>query len=486
MTTDPPLSLEAASRCLDFLIHSTCAFCFCWLASLVLRHPRQKFILWLSFLLGTTGYWLWLLAKWVSPLRAGTSAAPSVLVAPAGIILQASHPAPVWNLPLSWAPVCGTALAFVGCFYLLLVAYLCLCCMRSHLKLRSVLRFTVPASSELESLFQQLKRHHGVSHCEVRILSGIASPATAGWLKPIVLLPDHQRTAAPTGLCDVLNHELHHVKRNDYFWDNVASLCRILLFFQPATLFAVKQLRFERELVCDLAVINHAPDRRAEYAESLLRFAQREKFDEPAWGIDFAAHSGHLKTRLQAILLEPPTAPAWRIRLRTGVVLFSLLGVCAALPLLGVELRFTPLVVRTVSGLHESTALLKQKAAVERLHHRTIKTPAVPGALAKQTEVPVAMEQPMAIEGVASEANSHSIPAREEQDPSPTLAQAAVTPPPVNVAPAQRPPAIYSPIGASLPLSIHGSPGSSTEPEPHSEHEHRHAINGVGRHWFGR
>ena len=147
--------------------------------------------------------------------------------------------------------------------------------------------------------------------------SGAASPATFGWIRPVILLPDVCLRQDQSELEDILRYELHHVRRRDFAWNGFAVLCRALLFFHSTVWYTLRKMQFDRELACDLAVVSDTPRRRAEYAECLLHFARLNAAQDPqAWGIDFAASSNHLKAGVHSILTETKVSSGWLLGLR--------------------------------------------------------------------------------------------------------------------------------------------------------------------------
>jgi hypothetical protein len=173
------------------------------------------------------------------------------------------------------------------------------------------------------------------------VLSGVASPATFGWIRPTILLPELCLRQDRSELEDILRHELHHVRRWDFVWNGFAVICRALLLFHPAAWYAVRKIQLYRELACDLAVVSDSPDSRAKYAESLVHFARLNSSQDPrAWGIDFAASSEHLKVRVRSILARPSRTSVWLFGMRIVLGLALLGGFVWTAPSLAVLLSY--------------------------------------------------------------------------------------------------------------------------------------------------
>ncbi len=211
---------------------------------------------------------------------------------------------------------------------------------RKQRQLHWVLRFTTEPPVDIAEAFRLLAQSLHVTRSRLLVLSGVASPATFGWIRPTILLPDVCLQQDRFELEDIVRHELHHVRRRDFVWNALAMLCRSLIFFHPAAWYAVRKLHFDRELACDLAVVSHAPARRATYAESLVRFARLNLQSSNTWGMDFAASSKHLKARVRSILTASKIAPTWLICLRAACGLALLAGFIGITPSLAVLLSY--------------------------------------------------------------------------------------------------------------------------------------------------
>jgi beta-lactamase regulating signal transducer with metallopeptidase domain len=328
------LLLAVVTALTGFVLKTTLAFGVCLTLSWLAGSPSRRFIVWLSFLFGTAAYWLFL-AKSIF-------AAAQVTAAPSSISTQTMRqPAHAWQIPGSWAFPLGIGLRVLGVIYLLALTYLLIAHIKKHIQLKWVLGFTSPPPDDVAAAFQPIARNLGVGRSRLLVLAGVTSPATFGWIRPTILLPDTCLEQDPSDLEDILRHELHHVRRLDFVWNGIAIACRALLFFHPAAWYAVHRMQFDRELVCDLAAVSGSPYRRARYAECLIHFARLNSSPGPSnWGIDFAASSEHLKARVHSILAETKKSPAWLTGSRVACGLTLLVGFVAIEPSLGVLLTY--------------------------------------------------------------------------------------------------------------------------------------------------
>jgi hypothetical protein len=129
------------------------------------------------------------------------------------------------------------------------------------------------------------------------------------------------------------------VVRRDYLLSSVTDAICTALFFHPAAWYARTQMRLQRELACDQAVVDKCPEHRADYADTLARF-MRLRIIEPgeAVGIDFSGAPSVLGTRIRSILHEPGDIPRWKTLSRVAVGLLLLTGFAVTAPALSVLL----------------------------------------------------------------------------------------------------------------------------------------------------
>jgi beta-lactamase regulating signal transducer with metallopeptidase domain len=331
---NPDLLLGIVATLAGFVLKTTFAFGVCLALSWLAGSPSRRFMVWLCFLFSTTAYWLWLADNALTSGRLSASASSAAASPPTSTI-------GALQIPGSWSFPLGVALRVVGAAYLLALAYILFIHIRGQWHLKWVLRFTTKPPVKIAELFHPLAKTLHVGRARLLVLSGITSPATFGWIRPTILLPNVCLEQDCSELEDILRHELQHIRRWDFVWNGLAIVCRALLFFHPAAWYAVRKMQFERELACDLAVVSDSPGRRARYAESLLHFARLNASQDPrAWGIDFAAPSEHLKVRVHSILSESKRPSIWLLGLRIAGGLTLLAGFLGVAPSLAVPISY--------------------------------------------------------------------------------------------------------------------------------------------------
>jgi len=137
----------------------------------------------------------------------------------------------------------------------------------------------------------------------------LASPLTAGWWRPVVLVPAALVAGMPPDLLEaLLAHELAHVRRHDYLVNLLQNAIEILLFYHPAVWWLSRRIRAERELIADdLAAAHSKAPRRLAQALSELEKAQ---FAAPSMAMQ--ACGGDLATRIRRLVQPPAARSDWK------------------------------------------------------------------------------------------------------------------------------------------------------------------------------
>lgn len=324
--------LRLAGTFAGYFLQVAAAYAACALLARLSVSPQARFRIWFAFVAAAGTYWVCSLAT-VRGASGGAVASGLEILPARGL-----------SLPGGWErgfALCMTAAA-VG--YVSIASLLLARLGLRHLRLGLVLPRRIEPSPELLARFLQMSRRVGMSSCELAILPGFASPATTGIWRRRILLPLECDTAE-VDVEDVLRHELAHVVRRDYLWATITDLIGCVLFFHPLVNRACRSLQLEREVACDLDVVRDRPERRADYAECLTRFARARMLSEgPVLGIDFAAGS-ILTMRVETILAAPRRQPRWSAAVRASAALAVLAACGTVLPAMTVVLRFAPSVI---------------------------------------------------------------------------------------------------------------------------------------------
>lgn len=133
----------------------------------------------------------------------------------------------------------------------------------------------------------------------LRVVEGLASPITAGWWRPVVLVPASLLTGmAPHLLEALLAHELGHVRRHDYLVNLAQNVIETLLFYHPAVWWISHRIRVEREQIADDVAARHLGDPR----RLALALSELERMQFAGAQLAQAANGGDLVGRIRRLL----------------------------------------------------------------------------------------------------------------------------------------------------------------------------------------
>ena len=125
----------------------------------------------------------------------------------------------------------------------------------------------------MTGLLEELRGSMGIRRkVELRQVPDLTTPATAGWLRPVLLLPCDWRTWQTSDRRAVFAHELAHIIRGDYTAGLLARLAVMLNFYHPMVLWMASRLQLQQELAADAIGARFAGGR-ASYLVALSRLA---------------------------------------------------------------------------------------------------------------------------------------------------------------------------------------------------------------------
>lgn len=165
----------------------------------------------------------------------------------------------------------------------------------------------------LQARLQRLADCFGVlREVRIRVVDNLASPITAGWLRPIVLVPASLVTGMPPDLLDaLLAHEMAHIKRMDYLVNLCQNVIESLLFYHPAVWWISRQVRNEREKIAD----DFAASKLGEPRRLALALSELEKIQFSSHHLAQAANGGDLMSRIKRLLKPETQASNWKAAL---------------------------------------------------------------------------------------------------------------------------------------------------------------------------
>lgn len=185
------------------------------------------------------------------------------------------------------------------------------------------------AGAEWEARVAAMALRFGITRAvRVRVVDSIASPVTAGWWRPLIVLPSSLLTGMPAELLEALiAHELGHVKRCDYLVNLLQNMAEMLLFYHPAVWWLSHCIRTERERIADDLAAAHVGQRRLALALSELEKIQFSRGD-----LALAANGGDLMSRIKRLLRPAQQQLHWKAALPVLGLSLALVAGCAQLP----------------------------------------------------------------------------------------------------------------------------------------------------------
>ena len=196
----------------------------------------------------------------------------------------------------------------------------------------------------------------------LRLVDRLDTPASAGWLRPVVLLPAALVMRMPVEQLEaLLAHELAHIRRNDYLVNLMQCVVESLLFYHPVVWWLSREVRRERERIADqLAIEVAASPRTLAIALSTLSELASElphQVRGPSPHLAQAAHGGHLMSRIEQLIRPGRTAKAGRfafpvLGLAAACIAFYAHAQITTLPLVQVQAGGTDTAITTRANMH--------------------------------------------------------------------------------------------------------------------------------------
>lgn len=189
-----------------------------------------------------------------------------------------------------------------------------------------------PVMGEWEEKFRHLARRIQVNR-NVRLLESalVKVPMAIGYLKPVVLLPLGALNGVPAQQMEaILVHELAHIRRRDYLMNLLQSLLEVIFFYHPVVWWLSKNIRIERENICDDIAITITGNT-MEFAKALTNI-QEINLGSPALAAGLSGkNKNRLVNRIRRIAGKPKMQSGFAEGfIAAGILMISLLGLSAA------------------------------------------------------------------------------------------------------------------------------------------------------------
>ncbi len=160
------------------------------------------------------------------------------------------------------------------------------------------------ADYKIKNILYECKNISGIKKNINIALSDVKSPVIFGMLKPIILVPYNcVEKMSDSEIKYIILHELSHYKNKDILMNYLMCVFQILYWFNPLVWIIFKQMKIEREIVCDSSVLNMLDeDNYTDYGMTIIRFIetvpQKRVF---ALSADMGGSKKHIKMRIEKI-----------------------------------------------------------------------------------------------------------------------------------------------------------------------------------------
>jgi bla regulator protein BlaR1 len=163
----------------------------------------------------------------------------------------------------------------------------------------------------------------------LRVLDNLASPITAGWWRPVVLVPAALMSGMPPDLLEaLLAHEMGHVKRFDYLVNLGQNVVETLLFYHPAVWWISGRIRAEREQIADDVAASHLGEPR----RLALALSELERLQFSTHHLAQAANGGDLMSRIKRLMRPDAQALNWKAAIPVLGLAAACIAGCAQVP----------------------------------------------------------------------------------------------------------------------------------------------------------
>lgn len=160
----------------------------------------------------------------------------------------------------------------------------------------------------------------------LRVVDALASPVTAGWWRPVVLVPASLLSGMPPQLLEaLLAHELAHVRRCDYLVNLAQSLIETILFYHPVVWWLSHRIRAEREQIAD----DIAARQLGEPRRLALALSELERLQFSTRHLAQGANGGDLMSRIKRLVRPETQAMNWKAALPVLAMATACIAGCA-------------------------------------------------------------------------------------------------------------------------------------------------------------
>ncbi len=142
----------------------------------------------------------------------------------------------------------------------------------------------------------------------IRNTAFLQSPVLAGLFRPCIYLPLRLVSASqPQALRYMLLHELQHYQHKDTLANHVMTFACIVYWFNPFVWYALKEMKTDREIACDTAVLQMLKqDTYADYGRTLIDFVEKTSLPPFPFATGISGSMRQMKKRILNIAAYRP------------------------------------------------------------------------------------------------------------------------------------------------------------------------------------
>ncbi len=183
-------------------------------------------------------------------------------------------------------------------------------------------------------LLAELRAPRAVVLCESERL---ATPATIGWRRPLIILPADWRSWTSDECRAVLAHEIAHIARHDFATWVAAQGAVVFHFYHPLVHWLAGRLRLEQELAADAEAARFTGGQQS-YLMTLAGMALRQSDRPLPWPArTFLPTRGTFMRRIEMLRNKKPLSANLSAGTRIGMIAVLMLAGLAVAGLRGTE-----------------------------------------------------------------------------------------------------------------------------------------------------
>jgi D-alanyl-D-alanine endopeptidase (penicillin-binding protein 7) len=187
--------------------------------------------------------------------------------------------------------------------------------------------------AEWQSCVSGMAEYWGIRrHITLRIVPRLRGPLTAGWWRPVVLVPAALLIQMPPPLLEaLLAHEVAHIRRLDYLFNLLQVAVEALLFFHPVVWWLSRGVRIEREKIADEIAASYIGEPRR-LALALEQLSGLDLGPARTPSVAQSAGRGSLSERIGNLVHPGRRSSSWRAIVPAAALAMAVAGLVLVTP----------------------------------------------------------------------------------------------------------------------------------------------------------